>query len=221
MTKIKICGITRTEDAMEACLAGADALGFNFSMSSPRLVDPDSARKIIAKIPPFVTPAGIFVEQTPVEISELCRYCGLQVAQLHSDNYTPEQALLVKGARVIRVFRPGPDFRMEEVRDFADKTGYNGFLFDAYSPGMAGGTGESIAPSTAVELFEQTRDFAWALLAGGLNPDNVGAAVRLVRPWGVDTASGVESAPGIKDPMKIRAFIEAVRDADRAIRSCF
>ena len=221
MTKIKICGITRPEDALEACLAGADALGFNFSSSSPRSIAPDDARKIITQMPPLVTPAGIFVEQTPDEISDLCRYCGLQVAQLHSDSYTPEQALQVRCTKVIRVFRPGPDFRIDEVREFAEISGFNSFLFDAYSPKMAGGTGLAIESSTAVELFDRTRDFAWALLAGGLKPDNVGEAIRLVRPWGVDTASGVESAPGIKDPMKIRAFIEAVHDADLALRSCF
>ncbi|NTU58785.1 MAG: phosphoribosylanthranilate isomerase [Chlorobiaceae bacterium] len=220
MTKIKICGITRTEDALFACLSGADALGFNFSQSSPRFVTPDAARKIIAEMPPLVTTAGIFVEQTPDEISDLCSYCGLQVAQLHSDAYTPEHALRVRGAKVIRVFRPRPEFRLEEVREFADATGCNAFLFDAYSPVMAGGTGESIGHSTAIGLFDRTRDFAWALLAGGLTPGNVGEAVRLVRPWGVDTASGVESAPGIKDPLKTKAFIEAVRDADRALRSC-
>jgi phosphoribosylanthranilate isomerase len=221
MTKIKICGITRVEDALETCRAGADALGFNFSSSSPRSISPDDARKIVAQLPPLITTAGIFVEQTPDEVSDLCRYCGLQVAQLHSDTYTPEQAMQVTGAKVIRVFRPGPDFRIEEVREFAEKSGCNSFLFDAYSPKMAGGTGETIESSTAVELFDRTRDFAWALLAGGLTPDNVGAAIRLVRPWGVDTASGVESAPGIKDPMKVRTFIEAVRDADRTLRSCF
>ncbi len=221
MTKIKICGITRNEDALEACLAGTDALGFNFSRSSPRAITADHAKKIIAQLPPLVTTAGIFVEQTPEEVTDLCAYCGLDVAQLHSEAYTPEQALQIKGAKVLRVFRPGPDFSIEEVRKFAETTGCNSFLFDAFSPKMAGGTGESIESSTAVELFEQTRDFAWAMLAGGLRPDNVGAAVRLIRPWGVDTASGVESAPGIKDTMKIRMFIEAVRDADRALRSCF
>jgi phosphoribosylanthranilate isomerase len=221
MTKIKICGITREQDAIDACRAGTDALGFNFSRSSPRSIPPDAARNIIAKLPPFVTPAGIFVEQSPEEIDDLCRFCGLQVAQLHSDAYTADRALAVTAARVIRVFRPGPGFRIAETRKFARQTGCNSFLFDAYNPGMAGGTGEAIESTTAVELFDGTRDFAWALLAGGLRPENVGKAVQLVRPWGVDTASGVESAPGVKDHAKMIAFVEAVREADRAIRSCF
>lgn len=219
MTKIKICGITRTEDALNACRAGVDALGFNFSASSPRSVAPDIAKRIIASLPPLVTPVGIFVEQSPEEISELCRYCGLVVAQLHADTYTPELTLAVQDAQVIRVFRPGPGFTIDEVRSFTDRTGCHAFLFDAYNPAMAGGTGETIESSMAVRLFEQTRDFAWALLAGGLRPDNVAEAVKLVRPWGVDTASGVESSPGVKDPAKMAAFITAVREADRLLRN--
>jgi phosphoribosylanthranilate isomerase len=219
MTKIKFCGITRPEDALSACRSGADALGFNFSASSPRSVQPDTAKRIVSALPPFVTPVGIFVEHSPEEIDHLCKYCGLQAAQLHSDSYTPEQALAVKAAKVIRVFRPGPGFRIGQVEEFSRQTGCNAFLFDAYSPAAAGGTGEAIESSTAVELFEKTRDFAWALLAGGLRPENVGQAVRLVRPWGVDTASGIESAPGVKDPEKMRSFTLAVREADRDLTS--
>lgn len=220
MTKIKICGITRLVDALEASLAGADALGFNFSSSSPRSISPELARRIIAALPPFVTPAGIFVEQSPEEINTICRYCGLQVAQLHSDSYTASQALAVTSAKVIRVFRPKPGFRIEEVREFRRETRASGFLFDAYSPEMAGGTGATIESSIARQLIEETRSFAWAILAGGLNPGNVGEAVRQLRPWGVDTASGVESSPGIKDHLKIRAFIEAIREADLEITNC-
>jgi phosphoribosylanthranilate isomerase len=183
------------------------------------MISPDLARRIIAELPPFVTPTGIFVEQTPEEINSICRYTGVQVAQLHSDSYSPSQALAVTSARVVRVFRPGPEFRIEEVRKFARETRVNGFLFDAYSPEMAGGTGETIESSIAMRLIEETRSFAWAILAGGLNPGNVGAAVRHLRPWGVDTASGVESAPGIKDHIRIRAFVEAIREADRQITS--
>ena len=220
MTRIKICGITRLEDALAASIAGADALGFNFSRSSPRSIAPESAREIVSKLPPFVMSAGVFVEHTPEEVNEICRFCGLQVAQLHSDDYTPDQALGVTSARVIRVYRPKPGFRIGEVREFSRLTGCNAFLFDAYSPTMTGGTGQTIEASTAGELFDGTREFAWSLLAGGLRPDNVGQAVRMVRPWGVDTASGVESSPGVKDHALLTAFVEAVREADRTIRNC-
>jgi phosphoribosylanthranilate isomerase len=215
MTKIKICGITRPEDALQAALAGADALGFNFSRSSPRRVDADAARAIIAGLPPLVTAVGIFVEQSPEEVADLCRFCNLQAAQLHSNEYDAEKTLRIDGVRVIRVFRPGPGFAVSQVREFAEKTGCRSFLFDAYSPAMAGGTGESIEAQTAAALFDETSDIGWSLLAGGLKPGNVAKAVRLMRPWGVDTASGVESAPGIKDALKMRQFVEAVREADR------
>jgi phosphoribosylanthranilate isomerase len=205
MTKIKICGITRAEDALEAALAGADALGFNFSRKSPRCIDAETARSIIAELPPLVTSVGVFVEQSPEEINDICHHCGLQVAQLHSDDYDAENTLQIEGVRVIRVFRPSPGFEVSQVREFADATGCRSFLFDAYSPAMAGGTGQSIKAQTAVSLFEE------------LKPENVGDAVTLVRPWGVDTASGVESAPGIKDALKIRQFVEAVREADRSL----
>lgn len=214
MTRIKICGITRKEDAIAACIAGADALGFNFSASSPRSLSPDAARRIVATLPPLVMPVGVFVEQAPEEIDEICRYCGIHTAQLHSDSYTHEIASAISAAGIIRVFRPGPGFSVEEVRTFAEHTGIHAFLFDAYNPAIAGGTGETIESSTAVKLFKETRALGWALLAGGLKPENVGDAVRLVRPWGVDTASGVESAPGIKDQCRMDAFVAAVRQAD-------
>lgn len=217
MTKIKICGITREKDALAAALAGADALGFNFSRTSPRLVTPDTARKIIEKLPSFVTPVGVFVEQRPEEIVELCRYCGIGIAQLHADSYTPEVTVQITGVKVIRVFRPGPDFSTEQIRAFSGRTGCTEFLFDAYSAEMAGGTGKTIESATAAMLFDQTRDFCRALLAGGLKPENVAEAIRLTRPWGVDTASGVESSPGIKDHRKIAGFIKAVREADQAL----
>ena len=214
MTKIKICGITRPEDALAAALAGADALGFNFSRKSPRCIDADAARDIISELPPLVTPVGIFVEQSPEQISDICRHCGLQIAQLHSDDYDAKKTRRIEGVRVIRVFRPGPGFSVQEVEKYAEQTGCRGFLFDAFSPEMAGGTGKTIESSTALMLFERTREFGWALLAGGLNPENVADAVRLMRPWGVDTASGVECAPGVKDHRKIADFIRAVREAD-------
>ena len=211
MTKIKICGITRLQDALYAAHAGADALGFNFSSLSPRLIAPEKAKDIIDKLPPFVQSAGIFVEHSPEEINAICRLCNLQIAQLHSDRYSPEQARSITAAKVIRVFRPEENFAVEEVFEFAAKSDIRSFLFDAYRPDMAGGTGESIGEALATHLFNQIRSSCYAILAGGLNADNVSEAIRRVQPYGVDTASGVESEPGIKDPEKIEAFIRAVR----------
>lgn len=213
MVKIKICGITRLSDALEACHAGADALGFNFSSMSPRKTAPEEAKAIIEKLPPLVESAGIFVDQTPEEINAICRYCKLQIAQLHSEQYGPEQAMAITEAKVIKVFRPAENFAVEEVFAFAEKSGINAFLFDAYRPGMAGGTGESIGISLASRIFNALGERCYAILAGGLNENNVVEAIRRTRPYGVDTASGVESKPGIKDSAKIRSFADAVNRA--------
>ena len=211
MVKIKICGITRLSDALDACHAGADALGFNFSSLSPRSITPEQARMIIEKLPPFVESAGIFVDQSPDEINSISRFCKLQIAQLHSERYNASQAQAITHAKVIKVFRPEENFAVEEVFSFARKSGVNAFLFDAYRPDMAGGTGETIGASLATRIFHELGDSCYAILAGGLNETNVKEAIRRIRPYGVDTASGVERAPGIKDPGKIRSFIQAVR----------
>ncbi len=213
MTKIKICGITRLEDALEACRAGADALGFNFCSTSPRNITPERAREIIVKLPPFVQSAGIFVHHSPEEINAICRFCGLQTAQLHSEQYCPEQAQSITEARVIKVFRPEENFAVEEVFAYAEKSGVNAFLFDAYRPDMAGGTGESITLSLAARIFHELGGSCYAILAGGLTATNVGEAIRQIQPYGVDTASGVETIAGIKDSLKMRSFTKAAREA--------
>lgn len=214
MTRIKICGITRPEDALESCKAGADALGFNFSAKSPRSTTPEGAREMVAMLPPFVMAAGIFVEQEACEVEQICRHAGLHIAQLHSERYTPADARAITSARVVRVFRPAEGFDMAEVREFAEASGVRDFLFDAYRPGMEGGTGERIEATLAERLFGELEPDWNAILAGGLNPANVAEAIRRLRPWAVDTASGVESAPGVKDPEKMRAFVRAVRSAE-------
>ncbi len=213
MTRIKICGITSLQDAVEASRAGADALGFNFSSSSSRAVTPEQAKAIIEKLPPFVVATGIFVEHSTEEINAICRYCSLQAAQLHSEEYGPEEARSISEARVIKVFRPESDFKTAEVREFSEKSGGTAFLFDAYRAGIKGGTGESIEATLAERIFRELGDSCHAILAGGLNHLNVAEAVRRTRPYAVDSASGVEIEAGIKDPEKIKAFIEAVRSA--------
>ncbi|MCX6178983.1 MAG: phosphoribosylanthranilate isomerase [Chlorobiales bacterium] len=211
MTKIKICGITRLQDALEASKAGADALGFNFSSISPRMIDPELAKAIIKKLPPFIQATGIFVDHSPSEINTICRFCNLQIAQLHSNHYTPLQARSIKATTVIKVFRPELDFAVEEVFEFAQESGINAFLFDAYRPGIPGGTGETINTSLAARICNAVGTSYYAILAGGLNETNVSNAILQTRPYAVDTASGVESIPGIKDTAKMKAFIKAVR----------
>ncbi len=214
MTRIKICGITTIEDALAACRAGAHALGFNFSESSPRRIGPETARSITERMPPFVSAAGVFVEQTPEEIDEICEFSRLHIAQLHDERYGPEASLAITRARVLKVFRTGPGFSTDQVQRFSERTGIRDFLFDAYKPGQPGGTGVRIENETAQNIFRELHGVATATLAGGLKPENVGEAVRLLRPYAVDTASGVEKAPGVKDHRKIRSFVLAVQEAD-------
>lgn len=214
MTRIKICGITRSEDALEASRAGADALGFNFSAKSPRSVSPDRAREMVRILPPFVTPVGVFVEQTPEEVMQICGYAGITMAQLHGSRYDEKEAATVGGLRVLKVFRPEEGFGTETVAAFRERTGVTDFLFDTYRPGMEGGTGEAMEESLARWIFTTLPEGCHGVLAGGLRAENVAEAVRSLRPWAVDTASGVESAPGIKDPAMMRAFVREVRSAD-------
>ncbi|MBM3162291.1 MAG: phosphoribosylanthranilate isomerase [Chlorobi bacterium] len=211
MLKTKICGITRLDDALAACRAGADALGFNFSRRSPRCIPPGQAAAIIAELPPFISCTGIFVEHSPAEINEICSACRLQVAQLHAETYTAEKVQAIGNVRIIRVFRPDAAFDTGIVRTYARQSGVNTFLFDTCRPGMEGGTGERIDRELASRIFNDLRGFYYAILAGGLNPENVAEAIRVTLPYAVDTASGVETAPGIKSHEKIMAFITAAK----------
>jgi len=216
MTRTKICGITRLTDALQASSQGADALGFNFSRKSPRSITPASAKKIIDELPPFVSKVGVFVEHSPEEIVDICSYSGIAIAQLHSYHYSAADARFLKNIlQVIRVFRPDGSFSPQSLTPFAEESGVRTFLFDAYKEGMEGGTGEEIETSVARQIFPAEGAPFFRVLAGGLNPGNVAEAIRQFRPYGVDTASGVEAKPGIKDPEKISAFLLAVRLANQ------
>jgi phosphoribosylanthranilate isomerase len=204
-TRIKICGITRVEDALAACAAGADALGFVFHPPSPRNLAPDTARDIIAALPPFVSAVGLFVDCEPDQIDRIAARVPLDMLQFHGDE-APELCARF-GRPYLKAVRMRPEVDLlEYARRFGDA---RGLLLDAFVSGTHGGTG--------------TR-FDWRLvpadlpvpivLSGGLNPDNVGEAVRALRPWAVDVSSGVEAAKGIKDPQRMRDFIAGVRRAD-------
>jgi len=202
-TRIKICGITRVEDARNAAASGADAIGLVFYAPSPRCVGPEQARAIIAAIPPFVTAVGLFVDPAPDEVeSVLCR-CSIGLLQFHGDE-APDFCCgfglpYIKAARV----RADTDL----VQYLSPYYAAQGWLLDAYHEQLYGGTGESF------DWRMIARDLSRpVILSGGLTPDNVGAAVRQVRPWAVDVSSGVESAKGIKDAAKVAAFIAGVRN---------
>ncbi len=203
-TRIKICGLTRPEDVRAAVHAGADAIGFVFYPPSPRNVSADEAAALAALLPPFVTAVGLFVNPEPAFVDAVLRAVPLQLLQFHGDEGEAECARYgrpwIKAARM----RPGVD--LLEFSSF--HPGARGILLDAFVDGYGGG-GKTFDWSLIPAGFERPM-----ILSGGLDADNVGEAVRRVRPWAVDVSSGVESAKGIKDAAKIAAFIARVRDAD-------
>ena len=201
--RVKICGITNLDDAHHAAACGADALGFVFYPGSPRFVDPDQARRIIAELPPLVTAVGLFVNEPTARIREMVEFCGLNTVQLHGDE-EPDQCCYPP-CRVIKALRLRGD--MQESQFAAYKV--SALLLDAFVPNTFGGTGHRCDWEQAATVASQHR----VILAGGLNPVNVADAVRQVRPYGVDVSSGVEEKPGQKDPEKVARFIRMAKEA--------
>lgn len=204
-TRIKICGITRIEDALAAATAGADAIGLVFAEKSPRRISLEQARAIAASLPPFVTTVALFVNADSRAVGQVIEQVRPDCLQFHGDE-PPDFCVgfglpWLKAARV----RAGVDLLQFAARYAAAQ----GLLLDAYSPAAHGGTGERFDWGLIPAGLPRP-----VLLAGGLTPANVGEAVRDVRPWAVDVSSGVEAAPGIKDAAKIGAFVKEVKDAD-------
>lgn len=203
--KVKICGITNPEDAQVAIEAGADALGFVFHRRSPRSVDIQTAKAIVAGMPPFVLPVGVFVNEPVKVVRDVMDECGLACAQLHGDETASYcDALARPVLRAIRIQSRGDLLALAEYKGRAN---VRGFLVDAFSDQAYGGTGQLVDWALAAEAAKA----AHILLAGGLTPDNVQEAIRQVRPYGVDVSSGVERSPGSKDHDKVRAFLRAAR----------
>ena len=203
-TRIKICGITRVQDGLAAARLGAHAIGLVFYDASPRAVDAQQARSIVDILPPFVTTVGLFVNAEAGAVRETLANVPLQLLQFHGDE-TPDYcaAFGVPYLKAVRV-RPGVDL-LQYARDFRTA---RGLLLDADVEGVHGGTGATFDWS----LIPQSLPLP-IVLSGGLDADNVAAAVRAVRPWAVDVSSGVESAKGIKDVAKMEAFMNGVCDA--------
>ncbi len=208
MTKIKICGIKTVDDALAAMDAGADLIGFNFYPKSPRYIDVGMCRNIMSVMRQHgrVTCVGLFVNASVAEIHATMDTCGLSLAQLHGDETVEFRDSLEE--RSFKAFRGIPDDVSGFVRDDAPA-----FLLDASVKGLYGGSGVTADWEGAAELAKKYP----LLLAGGLTPENVGEAVGRVKPWGVDVASGVELAPGKKDANKMKAFVQAVRDAEKKV----
>jgi len=203
---VKVCGITSAEDARAAVAAGADAVGFVFWPRSPRAVDPDKARMIAGSLPPFVLRVGVFVDAPAEHMRAIADEVGLDMVQLHGNE--PPEAVRVAPRRAVKAVRVGPGFRPEDALRY-DGTAA-ALLLDTRVDGddTPGGTGRTFDWSLVRPVREGT---SFLVLAGGLTPDNVADAIAAVRPDAVDVSSGVESAPGRKDPAKVRAFVEAVR----------
>ena len=205
-TRVKICGITREQDAEAAVQFGADAIGFVFYAPSPRCVTVERAAAIARRLPPFVTTVALFVNAEPDVIAGVVDGVGVDLLQFHGNECAEYCA---RHARPwIRAVRVKPETDLQDAQtEFASG---RGLLLDAYRPGVPGGTGETfdwgrIPPELAPRI----------VLAGGLASHNVGDAIRRVRPFAVDVSGGVESEKGIKDPRKIKAFLEEVRSAEQ------
>jgi phosphoribosylanthranilate isomerase len=223
---VKICGITRAQDAELAAGLGASALGFVFWPNSPRCVDVETAKAIAANVPANVLKVGVFVDQPVEEVAGIMDEVGLDVAQLHgheSPEYCRELTVRLKAdptgvERTEAEATVGSAFRRTVIKSVSMKD--NGsvniddfdsdvvLLIDAHDPTRFGGTGKTVNWDSAREIAATRR----TILAGGLNAANVKLAVRSVRPYGVDVSSGVESSPGVKDPTRLRTFFEALHD---------
>jgi len=205
-TRVKICGITREQDAAAAVEHGADAIGLVFYPNSPRHVTVERAAAICHQLPPFVTSVALFVNATADEIARVVDEVGVDLLQFHgqeSADYCAQHRR--PWIRAIRM-RPDTDLLAEQAAFAAGR----GLLLDAYRPGVPGGTGETFDwARIPAQLAPQV------VLAGGLHPENVAAAIRAVRPYAVDVSGGVEAEKGIKDPDKIKAFMREVRNAEQ------
>jgi len=209
--KVKICGITTLAGGLAALDAGADLLGFNFYPKSPRYLLPAACADLVNGLRArgcAATLVGVFVNPAQGEVEEILRTCDLDLAQLSGDE--PPELLRALGGRAFKALRPAGEAALQDALSaYPLRAAAPAVLIDAYRPGEYGGTGQTADWRLAAGLAAR----APLLLAGGLTPANVAEAVRQVRPWGVDVASGVESAPGIKDAARMDAFVRAAKSA--------
>jgi phosphoribosylanthranilate isomerase len=201
--RVKICGITNLEDALLAASLGAHALGFIFYQKSPRAIRPEAAREIIRALPPLVLSVGVFVDEEAQVVREISERVGLDWVQLHGRE-SPEYCRSL-GRRVLKGFRIKNEASLAFLSEYQNAV--QAFLLDTYRPGTPGGTGETFD----WEIARQALKYGPVILAGGLTPDNVAAALQTAKPQGVDVASGVEVSPGKKDPGKLKAFFQAIK----------
>jgi phosphoribosylanthranilate isomerase len=222
MTWVKICGMTNLEDALTAVEAGADAVGFVFHEKSPRNVTVEVAREIVEKLPESVEKVGVFVGDSAERIREVAvqiRLTAVQFYHASGKSSSADWAALSQesGRRLIVAIRGellagGGMFISGE-----EKKRLHAMLIDSGSGDRPGGTGTTFDWGKCLDMVQGLGSMIPVIVAGGLTPDNVMEAIGILKPWGVDVASGVEARPGKKDPEKVRAFVKAVRDAERIL----
>ncbi len=202
--RVKICGITRVEDALAAVEVGADALGFIFVRSSPRFVSNEVARVIIQELPPFVTPIGVFVDPSDADVRSSIAATGIRYVQLHGSE-TPEfqRALPVPA---YKAFRVDGGFQVSHL----DRYPGPAYMLDTFVAGRAGGTGRTFDWKIAIEAKKR----GLIILSGGITPANVGEAIHEVAPFAIDVNSGVESSPGVKDKAKLQLLFSKIHEAE-------
>lgn len=208
MTRVKICGITNLEDAQIAIDSGADAIGFNFYRDSKRFVDERDAAVIIQRIQGAITTVGVFVNHSIAEILETQSIAKFDAIQLHGDETQRfvNELRSETNSKIIKAFRVSAEFDVESV----DRYNVDAVLLDSFSTMEYGGTGNTLDWNIAAKAAARFSD---VYLAGGLTPDNVALAIRKVKPSSVDVASGVESSPGKKDPIKVATFMKSAKEA--------
>jgi phosphoribosylanthranilate isomerase len=210
MVRAKICGVTNIEDALLAAELGTDAIGLNFYSESPRCVSPFTAGKVIGQLPPFVAAIGVFVNWEAAPVIALAAALRLSAVQLHGDESPKLAAEIARKVSVIKALRMG---KRTSLPAFSRYKHAAAFLLDAGAAGKFGGTGQQTDWHRAAAAAKSHR----IILAGGLTPENVAEAIRVVRPYAVDVASGVESRSGKKDPAKVRAFLAEVARANESL----
>jgi phosphoribosylanthranilate isomerase len=229
MTWIKICGITNLQDALAAVEAGADAVGFVFYEKSPRKVDAMTAATIISQLPERIEKVGVFVDGSGCKPMDIAREAGLTAIQnTVGPGYVadPESEMMVAMGRVShppKLFLAFPANWIVTTADKLEKLpardgSFDTFFLDSGTREQPGGTGTTFAWQEAASAAKEMQQKGFKLVvAGGLTPANVAGAMDILKPWGVDVSSGVEASPGKKDPEKVRAFVKAVRDADKRL----
>ncbi|BDU50880.1 phosphoribosylanthranilate isomerase [Haliovirga abyssi] len=202
--KVKICGITRLEDAQVAIENGVDALGFIFYKKSKRYIEPNKVKEIIKNIPPFISKVGVFVNEDINDIKRIGKELKLDILQLHGEESVEYLKELEKGFTVVKAFRIKDIRELEKIKDYKIKW----FLLDTYSSKEYGGTGEKFN----WEIVKEAKKYGKVILAGGLNSENIKLAIDELKPYGVDISSGVEIDKGIKDRKKIIDIMRIIKD---------